>query len=164
MKNCLSEFFECGPVDIDAVKLAAEKQFSTENISITASTIATLNKSVSVEAFQLSKPAKENSYEGVSMYVDEAGQLKHLAPNRRATGFANICGFKDVPFLGDVFISRMGPTESGQTNIDFKLSGSKLLLLYYVPILLAQYQRPNSITVAGCVAVYCTFYVGVCYF
>jgi hypothetical protein len=123
MKDALRPFFSHASVDMDAVKSAAAKQFATESVSISATTIASLSQSISVEAFPLSKPVKENQFKGVSMYVDEAGQLKHLPANNRATGFANLCGFRDVPFLGDVFLSRVGPTDTGQKNLDFELSG-----------------------------------------
>lgn len=35
------------------------------------------------------------------------GQLKSLPPNRRASDFAALCGFIDVPMAGDVYVGRV---------------------------------------------------------
>ena len=50
--------------------------------------------------FPLARPHQSNGFLAVSIYLDEAGQLKRLPPNRRAAGLANLCGFKNVPFVG----------------------------------------------------------------
>jgi len=57
----------------------------------------------------------------VSVYLDEAGQLKRLPPNARAAGLAEMCGYKAVPFAGDVFIGRLLVQEERLQNIDFRL-------------------------------------------
>ena len=71
--------------------------------------------------FPLSRPHEMNNFHAVSVYLDEAGQLKNLPSNKRATGIANLCGFKDVPFVGDVYIGRLSVIGGTLKNVDFCL-------------------------------------------
>lgn len=100
----------------------AAKQMGNHGISVSKDTIEKYVNLGSVESFSLSKPYLENDNIGVNVYLDEAGQLKNLCANRRATEFANLCGFQSVPFAGDVLIGRVQYTKQyGIRNIDFNL-------------------------------------------
>ena len=72
----------------------------------------------SVETFPLSHPSVVNNQRRVLLYLDEAGQLKKLPPNPRASGIAAMCGFENVPFAGDMFIGRVvvGPKVRGEVG------------------------------------------------
>jgi hypothetical protein len=59
-----------------------------------------------VEAFSLDKPCDDNKWQGISLYLDEASQLKNLPSNPRATQVAAQCGYLNVPLSGDIFIGR----------------------------------------------------------
>ena len=62
----------------------------------------------SVETFALVKPTPSNHFVTVNIYLDEAGMLKRLALNTRASHFATRCGFNPAPtFYGDVFLGRV---------------------------------------------------------
>jgi CS domain len=62
----------------------------------------------SVETFSLVKPTPSNHFVTVNIYLDEAGMLKRLGLNTRATQFATRCGFNPPPtFYGDVFLGRL---------------------------------------------------------
>lgn len=60
-----------------------------------------------VECFPLTRPHANNGYAGVSVYLDEAGQLKQLPNNARASALAACCGFESIQLAGDVFLGRM---------------------------------------------------------
>lgn len=87
---------------------AAAKQFGNQELpSISKSTVEKFAGEGSVESFPLSQPYRDSHSNGVSIYLDEAGQLKGLHSNRRATELARLCGFDGVPFVGDVFVGRV---------------------------------------------------------
>lgn len=60
-----------------------------------------------VEAFPLTRPAASNEWTGVNAYLDEAGQLKGLPLNQRASALAGFCGFENIQLLGDIYIGRV---------------------------------------------------------
>lgn len=60
-----------------------------------------------VECFPLTRPHASNGYAGVSLYLDEAGQLKQLPHNSRAAALAACCGFESVPLAGDMYVARL---------------------------------------------------------
>lgn len=124
--SLLRVYFNQGKVKVDDVKGAATKQFTNQDINISQGTIDKLSDVGSVEVFPLSQPNEQNNHCKVSFYLDEVGQLKKLAPNKRATEFARLCGFQDVPFVGDMFIGRVGPQPESANpapqNLDFSLS------------------------------------------
>jgi hypothetical protein len=43
----------------------------------------------------------------VNLYVDEIGQLKTLPRNSRASNLASLCGYVDVPLVGDIYVGRV---------------------------------------------------------
>jgi len=55
--------------------------------------------------------------------LDEAGQLKNKCSNRRASEFANLCGYEAVSFAGDVLIGRVEYTQLyGIRNINYNIN------------------------------------------
>ena len=98
---------------------AAAKQFGNEDLPpISKETISKLADQGSVETFCLSQPYLETDCNGVYIYLDEAGQLKGLPFNRRASALAQLCGFENVPFAGDVFVGKVHfDTSTGLKNI-----------------------------------------------
>ena len=109
--------------DVDPKLLAdtASKQFGNMELKVPESTLQKVVREGNVETFALSRPSHTNGSHGVNIYLDEAGQLKGLPPNRRASGLADLCGFKNVPFVGDVFVGRVRVTKDGIQNVDFLL-------------------------------------------
>ena len=122
----LQVYFGQGKVRVDDVKDVASKQFSNQDINISQNTLDKLSDMGSVETFPLAQPNEHNNNCKVSFYLDEVGQLKKLSPNQRASRFAELCGFKDVPFVGDMFLGRVGPPPAGGSrgpqNLDFSLA------------------------------------------
>ncbi len=116
-------YFNKGSIGLDSLKESASKQFSSEDVNITQATVEKMTELGSVEAFVLAHPNSSNKLCKVGLYLDEAGQLKRLAPNRRATALANTCGFNDVPLVGDMFVGRLSSNNNGQlSNVDFTLN------------------------------------------
>lgn len=93
-------------IDTEALKETASQQFGTSDINVSSTTLDKLAALGSVEGFPLAHPCEDNNYCGVSLYLDEAGQLKHLPLNTRARSLASLCGFKDVPLVGDMYVGR----------------------------------------------------------
>lgn len=127
LTSILRIYFTQGSVKLDDVKDAAGKQFTNQEVNISQNTIDKLSDVGSVEVFPLAQPNQHNNNCKVSFYLDEVGQLKKLARNRRASQFAELCGFRDVPLVGDMFIGRIGPAPEsakvrGPVNHDFTLS------------------------------------------
>lgn len=88
-------------------KPAAAKE---EEKKTTLSSSALMNATAggSVETFSLVRPSKTNKNEGVYIYLDEVGMLKHLPLNTRASQLAKQCGYHPAPnFYGDVFVGRV---------------------------------------------------------
>ena len=89
----------------------ASKQFANDSgLIVKEETVKKMSELGSVEAFPLSHFHSDSSIQDwdrkVSLYLDEAGQLKNLAPNPRATALAALCGFDNVPFVGDMFVGK----------------------------------------------------------
>jgi hypothetical protein len=126
LPSLLKIYFNQGKVRVDDVKDAAGKQFTNQDVSISQSTIDKLSDVGSVEVFPLAHANEHNDNCKVAFYLDEVGQLKKLPPNPRASRFAELCGFQNVPFVGDMFIGRVGPPVDGSSNtpqnIDFTLA------------------------------------------
>jgi hypothetical protein len=90
---------------------------------VNPSKVAELGSEGVVEAFPLTRPSENNGYLGVTVYLDEIGQLKRLPLNTRAASIASICGFKGVSFAGDVFLGRISSNSRYEIlNIDFKVT------------------------------------------
>ncbi len=117
----LRVYFNQGTIELDSLKESAAKQFSTESVNLSQDTLERVTAMGSVECFPLSHPGEENGQTKVGLYLDEAGQLKRLPPNRRASALANTCGFNDVPLVGDMFVGRVGPSYGQLSNVDFGL-------------------------------------------
>ena len=84
---------------------AAVDKPSVDKLSSAALTDATSGGSV--ETFPLVRPSSTNNNQGVYIYLDEVGLLKHLPNNQRASTLALQCGYNPAPnFYGDVFVGR----------------------------------------------------------
>ena len=60
----------------------------------------------------------------MSFYLDEAGTLKSLPLNKRASAFATLCGYENVQIYGDVYLGRTCMSNEGRgpiRNISFHL-------------------------------------------
>lgn len=110
-------FKDATSINIDELRTAATKQFSNQAMTISPKTLSHIESSV--ETFPLSHPSVVNNQRRVLLYLDEAGQLKKLPPNPRASGIAAMCGFENVPFAGDMFIGRVVVGPKGMANVDF---------------------------------------------
>lgn len=75
---------------------------------LTSAALTSATADGSVETFPLVRPSSTNRNEGVYIYLDEVGLLKHLPNNQRASTLAQQCGFHPAPnFYGDVFVGRV---------------------------------------------------------
>lgn len=108
----LRVYFNNGSVELDTLKETAAQQLSNQSFNISQKTVDLVSSAGSVEVFPLSHFNTVNKMRKVGLYLDEAGQLKKLPPNPRATALANLCGFNDVPMVGDMFIGRCAQIQS----------------------------------------------------
>jgi hypothetical protein len=84
---------------------AAEEEKKTK---LSSTNLMNATAGGSVETFPLVRPSKTNKNEGVYIYLDEVGMLKHLSLNTRASQLAQQCGYHPAPnFYGDVFVGRV---------------------------------------------------------
>lgn len=90
------------------------------SVNLTSNALTMATAGGSVETFPLVRPSSTNQNEGVYIYLDEVGLLKHLPNNNRATKLASQCGYNPAPnFYGDVFVGRV-TTKNFMHNIDIK--------------------------------------------
>ena len=108
-------------VDPKLLEETASKQLGNADLKVSESTLQRVVREGNVETFALSRPSSSNGSLAVNIYLDEAGQLKNLPPNRRASGLADLCGYKNVPFAGDVFVGRIRISRDGVQHTDFLL-------------------------------------------
>jgi len=81
---------------------------SSPAVNFTSSALTNATSGGSVETFPLVRPSSTNHNQGVYIYLDEVGLLKHLSNNKRASTLAAQCGFNPPPnFYGDVFVGRV---------------------------------------------------------
>lgn len=113
------EFVSADSIKDDAVKQAAEGLLKSSTTPLTVD----LNKSKDrlsdmlrdqghVEAFSLTRPSSSNDWKGVNMYLDEAGQLKGLPLNSRASALAGFCGFDNIQLLGNIFVGKISRSKA----------------------------------------------------
>lgn len=59
----------------------------------------------------------------MNAYLDEAGQLKGLPLNQRASALAGFCGFDNVEILGDIYVGRIirSSGSSKPRHVDFSI-------------------------------------------
>lgn len=87
---------------------AAAAKEEDEKPTLSSSALMNATAGGSVETFALVRPSKTNKNEGVYIYLDEVGMLKHLPLNTRASQLAQQCGYHPAPnFYGDVFVGRV---------------------------------------------------------
>jgi hypothetical protein len=108
-------------IDTKLLEDSAIKQFGNMELRVSDSTVHKVAQEGNVEMFALARPHETNAFSAVNIYLDEAGQLKRLATNSRASAIADLCGFKGVPFVGDVFVGRLKIHNNAIKNVDFHL-------------------------------------------
>ena len=91
---------------VEELKKNAPTMLGNTDISVSDSTLENLTQNGNVEAFSLVRPSPTNDFCGVSFYLDEIGSLKKLPLNKRAVAIAALCGYDNVPLLGDMFIGQ----------------------------------------------------------
>ena len=113
----LRKYFASSSKDIntDLLKESAAKHFGNQQISISPESLQKVSGLGHVETFSLDSPSDANELQGVNIYLDEAGQLKGLKTNTRASQLARQCGYLNVPFVGDVFVGRTAIKKGGKT-------------------------------------------------
>jgi hypothetical protein len=76
--------------------------------TVSDATLRQVAQQASVEVFTLVHPSPANQFTGMHLYLDEAGMLKRLPLNRRASEYARRAGFEPPPtFYGNVYLSRV---------------------------------------------------------
>lgn len=127
LNTLLRHYFSSSQHDINTslLKKTALQQFGSQAVTMSPESIQKVAELGCVEIFSLDYPSDANGLKGVSIYLDEAGQLKSLPSNMRASKLARLCGFIDVPFVGDVFVGRTamqrGSCGSDVKNLSFTL-------------------------------------------
>jgi len=145
--TALRPYFSSSVSDIDSsvLRATAAKQFGNADVQVSTAALQKLSEQGAVEAFTLDSPSEANGFRGVSLYLDEAGQLKSLAPNRRATALARACGFENVPLVGDMFVGRMRVHgANGGTNCTSASSSSEDVGIYSEDFVLAEMDSSAS--------------------
>ena len=106
-----SYFSDGKSIDDSLFKEQASKQqhlVGGDPEKLTSQAIANVTADGSVETFPLVRPSSSNKNQGVYIYLDEVGLLKHLPNNQRASKLALQCGYNPAPnFYGDVFVGRV---------------------------------------------------------
>jgi RNA polymerase II-associated protein 3 len=74
-----------------------------------------------VETVSLLSQSKDNGFVGINLYVDDAGVLKGLPVNMRATELAHCCG-RPIEVRGDAFLARVMDNGDDFQRLDFGLS------------------------------------------
>mmetsp|Transcript_19451 Transcript_19451/g.45480 ORF Transcript_19451/g.45480 Transcript_19451/m.45480 type:complete len:335 (-) Transcript_19451:37-1041(-) len=127
----LKSYFARGVVNSDAMHAQAVQQLGPQAANLSTKSLLESTAGGSVETFALVRPSPSNNLCGVYMYLDEVGVLKNLPRNQRASALAQSCGFDDVAFHGDLFVSRLDASVSPGRNVDFSVgdldSGSSWL-------------------------------------
>jgi hypothetical protein len=108
--------------NMEALQKTLKEQYGNQDVEVSESALQGASELGGVENFPIDHPHPENKMNGVKIYLDEASQLKNLPVNQRAAALAAACGFKDVPFSGDVYVGRTRMQTNGViNNVDFKL-------------------------------------------
>ena len=120
----VKQFFSDGKsIDDSLFKEQASKQqhlVGGDPEKLTSQAIANATADGSVETFPLVRPSSTNKNQGVYIYLDEVGLLKHLPNNQRASKLALQCGFNPAPnFYGDIFVGRVSSVPNLR-NIDIE--------------------------------------------
>ena len=110
----------CGDLEKISSDVAGKKGGKSMAASkLTSSALANATACGSVETFPLVRPSSTNDNQGVYIYLDEVGLLKHLPNNVRASLLAEKCGYHPAPhFYGDVFVGRV-LSKPVLHNVDF---------------------------------------------
>jgi hypothetical protein len=109
-------------IDLELLREHASQTLgSSDAPSPSEDTLQKVASEGSVEKFPLVHATEANNFTGVNIYLDEAGMLKRLPLNARATDFCARAGYNPPPqFYGDVFIGRV-KTRPYHRNVSFTL-------------------------------------------
>jgi hypothetical protein len=111
-------------VDIALLQQQAQQTLSASPnapASVSDQALQQVAQQASVESFTLVHPAPSNKFMGIQIYLDEAGMLKRLPLNTRASDYARRAGFEPPPqFYGDTFMARVQKTPAVR-NLPFSL-------------------------------------------
>ncbi|KAL7538182.1 hypothetical protein ACHAXR_008936 [Thalassiosira sp. AJA248-18] len=109
-----------GDIDKFASSAAKDDKEKSAAPKLSSASLANATAGGSVETFPLVRPSSTNHYQGVYIYLDEVGLLKHLPNNQRASTLAQQCGYHPAPnFYGDIFVGRVSSTNCLH-NIDIE--------------------------------------------
>jgi hypothetical protein len=92
---------------------------NTTSTSVSSEALRQVAMQGNVETFCLVHAVPSNNFTAIHIYLDEAGMLKRLPLNTRATDwFAKRAGYNDPPpqFFGDIFLGRVVQRKSIQTG------------------------------------------------
>eukprot|EP00808_Paulinella_micropora_P014819 g57609.t1 len=74
-----------------------------------------------VDSIPLLPHIQASEFEGINLYVDDLGTMKHLPMNPRATGIAIEAG-KKIQIMGDAWLARVWDNEDDFKRLDFTLA------------------------------------------
>jgi CS domain len=113
-------------VDLSLLQQSATTTLATaggnnndNNTSVSQDALRQVAMQGSVETFSLVHAVPSNNFTAVNIYLDEAGMLKRLPLNTRATDwFAKRAGYQDPPpqFFGNVVLGRVVQRKSIETG------------------------------------------------
>jgi len=96
-------------VDLDLMRQYTSQTLASSDAPMPSEdTLMKVASECTVEKFALVHPTKSNNHTGVNIYLDEAGMLKRLPLNTRASDWCTRAGYNPPPqFYGDVFLGRV---------------------------------------------------------
>ena len=115
--------------DSDKVDISLLQQQARQTLAASPDTPSTVSDTAlkqvaaqaSVETFTLVHPTPLNQFTSIHIYLDEAGMLKRLPLNPRASSYAERAGFSPAPqFYGDIFLGRV-QKKPALCNLPFNL-------------------------------------------
>jgi CS domain len=110
-------------VDLDLMRKYSSQTLSSSDARMPSEdTLLKISSECTVEKFALVHATKSNNHTGVNIYLDEAGMLKRLPLNKRASDWCTRAGYNPPPqFYGDVFIGRV-KTRPYIQNVSLQIS------------------------------------------
>lgn len=121
----LKHEFRVGTVDLNLLSTQSTTTSVLNNEllpSVSSDALQKVAAEAHVETFTLVHPVPSNNFISVRIYLDEAGMLKRLPLNSRATEFAKRAGFQDPApiFYGNVFLGRL-QMRAPQRNLSLRV-------------------------------------------
>jgi hypothetical protein len=119
-------------LDTKLINESSLKQFGTEGVTVNPDTLKYIGQQGSCEAFPIAYSCEDNNHCCVSLYLDECGQLKHLQSNKRAVAIADLCGFKSVPLVGDMYVARTRKFPGQGKNYYYQLLLLSIIFIFII--------------------------------